>query len=404
MDKKKLETNFVGLKFPNPFMLASAPPTTNGEMIQRAFDMGWGGAIIKTLCCDLEVTQNVRPRIHSTRIGKNIFAFANMELGSPRPIDKWLEDIQVIKRNYPENILFASLLHTEKLEQEQWEATVKRCADAGIDGFELNFSCSHGMAEKGGGGRIAENVDLIKEIIGWVRKATELPVMVKFPVLVENLPSKVEAAKSAGADAVSAINSINCIPEVDIYNFVPRPTVDGVGAFCGLSGHAIRPVGLRTVAQIAKNVDIPISGIGGIYTWEDAVQYFLVGATTVQMCTSVMQNGYEIIKKLSKGLRNYMDEMDFANVNQIVGKALPKIVPHRELSRSYRVVGAVDSSLCNKCKSCLIACRDSGYQAISLNEKGYPEVSIYKCDGCGICVQVCPNHAMSYQQLSIEGG
>lgn len=404
MDNTHLETKFVGLKFPNPFMLASAPPTTNGEMIQRAFDMGWGGAIIKTLCYDLKLTQNVRPRIHSTKLGKNIAAFANMELGSPRPIDDWLEDIALIKRNYPDNILFASLLHTESLVQEQWVSTVNRCVDAGIDGFELNFSCSHGMAEKGGGGRIAENVELIKEILGWVREATELPIMVKFPVLVDNLPLKVEAAKSAGADAVSAINSINCIPDIDLYNLVPYPTVDGVSAFCGLSGHAIRPIGVRTVAQIAKNVDIPISGIGGVYTWDDAVQYLLVGATTVQICSAVMHHGYKIIKKLTQGVKDYMEKMNFSTVNEVVGKALPKIVPHKQLSRNYKVVSKVDINLCNKCKMCYMACRDSGYQAINLNEKGYPEVSVYKCDGCGICVQICPKDAMSYQQLTIQGG
>lgn len=399
MSNKKLETVFTGLSFPNPFILASAPPTTNGEMIQRAFDMGWGGAIIKTLCYDLKLTQNVRPRIHSIRLGKNISAFANMELGSPRSIDEWLDDIYAIKRNYPENILFASLLHTESLVQEQWEATVKRCVDAGVDGFELNFSCSHGMAEKGGGGRIAQNVDLIKEILGWVRKATNLPIMVKFPVLVEDLPAKVKVAKTSGADAVSAINSINCLPEVDIYNFVPYPAVNGVSAFSGLSGHAIRPVGLRTVAQIAKNVDIPISGIGGIYTWEDAVQYFLVGATTVQVCSAVMQNGYGIIKKMIQGLTSYMEEMHINRVNDMVGKALPNILAHKELSRSYRVVSSIDTKLCNKCKSCLIACRDSGYQAISLDEKGYPVISSEKCDGCGICVQICPKNALSYKQI-----
>lgn len=397
MHDNKLRIKFAGLDFINPFILASAPPTTNGEMIQRAFDAGWGGAIIKTLCYDLSLTQNVSPRIHALKSGKKITAFSNFELGSPKSIEEWLQDINVIKNNYPDNILLVSLLHTEQLVQTQWEETVKKCEDAGIDGFELNFSCSHGMAEKGGGGKIAESTDKIKMVTGWVKNVTKLPVMIKFPATVEGLPSKAAAAKLAGADAISAINSVNSLSEVNIYDLIPRPAVDGKSALSGLSGPAIRPIGLRSVAQIAQSVDIPISGIGGIYSWEDAVQYILVGASTVQICSAVMQNGYGIIKKLTSGLINYLEKMQFNSIDDFVGKSLINILKHKDLSREYKVVSALNEKLCNKCKMCLISCRDSAYQAISLNEEGYPLIDKIRCDGCGLCVQVCPQNALYFE-------
>lgn len=386
----KLNTYFAGIKFINPFILSSAPPTTSGEMIERAFEDGWGGAVIKTMAYDLSQCKNVTPRIHSVKRDGNIVGFANFELGSPKPIDIWLEDISRIKRNYPDHVLFASLLHTEGLIKGQWEEVAIKCSDAGVDGFELNFSCSHGMAESGGGATIGSNVELIKEVVGWVRNVTSLPVMTKFPAMVSDLPGKAIAAKKAGADAVSTINTLNCIPEIDIHNFTPYPNVEGKSAYCGLSGSLLKPIGLRCVAQIASTVDIPISGIGGIGNWEDAVQYILAGATTVQVCSAVMQYGYRIIKDLKQGLYDYMDRMNFESINDFSGLALKNIFKHNDLSRDYRVVSVVNEEKCIGCGLCYIVCRDNGYQAIEMSKARIPEIISEKCDGCGLCVQVCP--------------
>jgi dihydropyrimidine dehydrogenase (NAD+) subunit PreA len=301
-----------------------------------------------------------------------------------------MEDIRSLKAQYPDNVLLASLLHTEGLVREQWIEVAGRCAEAGIDGLELNFSCSHGMAEGGGGAVVGQSPELIRKVLGWVREATGKPVFVKLPAGVENLPQKAQTAAQSGASAISAINTLNCLPGIDIYNFTPYPAVDGKGAFGGLSGTAIKPIGLRCVAQIAQHVQIPVSGIGGIGTWEDAVEYFLVGASTVQICSAVMRVGYRIVEDLAEGLLDYMARMGFRKIDDFVGLALKNIVKHNELSRDYKLVSTVDPDTCTRCGLCGIVCRDSGYQAIEQDETRIPVIDDEKCDGCGLCVQVCP--------------
>jgi dihydropyrimidine dehydrogenase (NAD+) subunit PreA len=282
------------------------------------------------------------------------------------------------------------MLHTEGLVRQQWVEVAERCSEAGVDGLELNFSCSHGMAEGGGGAVVGGSQELIRRVLGWIREATDKPVFVKLPAMVENLPQKALAAQQSGASAISAINTLNCLPGIDIYNFTPYPIVAGKGAFGGLSGTAIKPVGLRCVAQIAGQVQIPISGIGGIATWQDAVEYFLVGASTVQVCSAVMRVGYRIVEDLCEGLLGYMDKMEFAKINDFVGMALPNIVKHNALSRDYKLVSTVNLDSCTRCGLCAIACRDSAYQAIELDENRVPVIDKQQCDGCGLCVQICP--------------
>jgi dihydropyrimidine dehydrogenase (NAD+) subunit PreA len=385
-----LQVDFAGLRFMNPFMLASAPPTTSGEMIERAFEEGWGGAIIKTLAYDIGLCQNVNPRIHSVKQDGRIIGFSNIELGSPKPVEEWLKEIVRIKGNFPQHILFASLLHTEGSIQEHWIEVAKKCEEAGIDGLELNFSCPHGMAEGGGGAAIAGNVDSIRKILSWLKEAVHVPIMVKMPATVDDLPYKALVAKESGANAISAINTVNSLSGVDIYRFTAYPQVDGESSYSGLSGPAIKPIGLRCVAQIANKVDLPISGIGGITSWEDAVQYILVGASTVQICSAVMQSGYRIIKDLRKGLEDYMEKMGFERIDHFTGLALSHIKKHNELSRNYKLVSRIQIDQCIGCGLCVAACKDSGYQAIVLSENRIPSVDDEKCDGCGLCSQICP--------------
>jgi dihydropyrimidine dehydrogenase (NAD+) subunit PreA len=387
---RSLEINFAGLHFMNPFLLASAPPTTSGEMIERAFEEGWGGAIIKTLAYDVGLSQNVNPRIHSVRQDGRIIGFSNIELGSSRPVEEWLKEIMRIKKRFPHQILFASLLHTEGLIQEHWVEVAKKCEEAGIDGLELNFSCPHGMAESGGGAAIAGSVESIRKILSWLKGTIHVPIMVKMPAMVDDLPHKALVAQESGANAISAINTLNSLSGVDIYRFMPYPQVNGEGCYSGLSGPAIRPIGLRCVAQIANKVDIPISGIGGITHWEDAVQYFLVGASTVQICSAVMQYGYRIIKDLKRGLQDYMEKMGFERIDHFRGLALPHIKKHNDLSRSYRLISRIQIDACIGCGLCVAACRDGGYQAIRMSEERIPSVDDEKCDGCGLCSQICP--------------
>jgi dihydropyrimidine dehydrogenase (NAD+) subunit PreA len=385
-----LDVDFAGLHFINPFMLSSAPPTNTGEMIERAFEEGWGGAVFKTLASDLRLVQNVQPRIHSLKQDGKVIGFSNIELGSARPIDVWLKDITRIKKSHPRHILFASLLHTEGLVKEQWVEVARACEEAGVDGVELNFSCTHGMAESGGGAVIGGSVPLIREVLSWLSDEIRIPIMVKMPALVENLPEKVKAAKENGANAISAINTVNSLSGVDVYTFTPYPQVNGDSAYSGLSGPAIKPIGLRCVAQIASNVNIPISGIGGISNWEDAVQYFLVGASTVQVCSAVMLHGYRIIRDLIRGLKDYMAKMQFDHIQDFVGLALPHIKKHKSLSREYRVTCQIDLGKCVGCRLCYVACKDSGYGAIQMSRTRKPRIDRDVCDGCGLCSQICP--------------
>jgi dihydropyrimidine dehydrogenase (NAD+) subunit PreA len=359
-------------------------------MIKRAFEEGWGGAIIKTLAYDIKQTQNVSPRIHSVKQDGRIAGLSNIELGSMIPIDIWLKDIVRLKKDFPRNVIFASLLHTEGLVESQWIEVAKKFQDAGVDGLELNLSCSHGMAESGGGAIIGRDIDLIRRLLGSLRKETYLPIMVKLPAIVENLPHKAVVAQESGANSISAINSIRSLGEIDIYNFVPFPQVNGRSAYSGLSGPAIKHIGLGCVAQIAREVKIPISGIGGITSWEDAVQYLLVGASTVQVCSAVMQYGYRIIRDLKQGLQDYLEKMGFDKIEDLVGLALPNIKRHNELSRAYRVVARVHSDYCIGCGLCFMGCNDSGYQAITILDTRIPFIDEEKCDGCGLCTQICP--------------
>lgn len=389
-----LKTTFAGVSMPNPFMLSSAPPTTNCEMVARSFDAGWGGAVLKTLAYNLNLVQNVNPRITAYRVGKSIQGFTNFELGSPTPIGKWLEGSRWLKDRFPEHAVFISLLHTEGLIEEQWREVVRAFNDTGIDGYELNFSCTHGMAEGGGGAQVGSREESIKMVTRWVREETKLRVMPKLPAMVPDLPGKARAAKEAGADAIAAINTLNSLPGIDLHTFVPYPSVGGNSAFQGLSGRAIKPVALRSVAQIAGAVDLPVSGMGGIYTWEDAAEFILAGARSLQVCSSVMEYGYDIVSKMKSGLLDYMDEMGFETIDDFAGKALAHIAPHRELPRRYRLYAKADGEKCIGCGRCVHSCADSAYGAIALAD-GHACVDPAKCDGCGLCSQICPVGAIS---------
>lgn len=385
-----LEVKFAGINMINPFILSSAPPTTNGEMIARSFDAGWGGAVIKTLEYDTSLYKNVKPRMHSYKLNGDLCAFTNFELGSPKSIHSWAEDVLRLKREYPKHVVLVSMMHSEGQMEEQWREVTRIFNQTGADGYELNFSCSHGMAESGGGAAIADNEETIKKVASWVLSETTKPVMVKLPAMTSNLPGKALAAQSCGVNAIATINTINSLSGVDIKTFVPTPNVGGKSAFQGMSGPAIKPIGLRSVAQIAKAVKIPISGMGGISNWKDAVEYILVGAKTLQVCSAVMQYGYRIIKDLNEGLLDYMNEMGFNSIDDFCGKALPNIVKHNELSREYKVISDPNLEKCIGCGLCQISCKDSGYGAITLGEDRKPIIDVLKCDGCGMCMQVCP--------------
>ena len=382
-----LSVEFAGLRLMNPLILASAPPTAKGEMIERAFDAGWAGAVTKTIA--LEPARDVQPRLARLAAGNRIIGLENIELISQRSLDAWIKDLDEIKRRYPDHILFASLMGA--VVREEWHSLVRQIQQTGVDGLELNFGCPHGMPEKGMGAAQGQDPVIAGDITRWVKEVATLPVMVKLTPNVTDIVEIAQACEEAGADAISAINTVSVLIGVDLDRLEPLPSVGGTTAFGGYSGPAVKPIGLRCIAQLAKGTNLPLSGIGGVASWEDAAEYILAGASTVQVCTAVMLRGYKIVEKMKNGLSDYLDEKGFGSVAEMRGYVLPKITAHGGLDFAHKVVASIDEAICTKCGLCHTACLDGGWQAIEMQSREvYPRVRADKCDGCSLCTHVCP--------------
>jgi dihydropyrimidine dehydrogenase (NAD+) subunit PreA len=379
-----LSVDFCGLRLENPFLLSSAPPTRNGELIQRAFDLGWAGAVTKTL--GQRPMDSVRPRFVGLKVGDDLAGFGNVEQITDKELEEWLIEIRGIKRDYPDKIVVASAM--APADPEKWRTLIQRINSSGPDMIELNLSCPH-MAEKGLGSDIGEDPERTEEVVKWVKEVAEVPVMAKLTPNVTDIVAIGRGAKRGGADALSAINTIRAFMGIDLETMEPKLNVDGLSSFSGLSGPCIKPIALRCVVQLAK-IELPISGIGGITDWRDATEFLLCGAATLQMATAVMRYGYGIIRDLKDGLSNYLQEKGFTSVNDIIGKMVPKVVPIGDLDLSYKVISEIDQTRCIGCGLCYVACRDGGYSAIAFGEDRVPEVDEEKCDGCSLCMQVCP--------------
>lgn len=389
-----LSTEYCGIKYPNPFVLASAPPTAYGSMIKRAFSLGWGGAVVKTLKPDdLEIV-DVTPRFSTLKSsnGENI-GFENMELVTKRPLSVWLKEIGEIKAEYPDRVLIASMM--ADVRKESWQKLAKAAEEAGADALELNLSCPHGMPEKGIGAAIGQKPDLTKMITAWVKEVTRIPVIVKLTPNVTDIEPIAEAALAGGADGLAAINTVESMMGVDLDTLVPLPSVAGFSGYGGYSGSAVKPIGLRVVSQLAKASLLPISGIGGISSWEHAVEYLLLGASNVQVCTAVMLKGYGIIDDLLTGLENFMVRKGFSSVKELIGLSVPKIIAHTNLDRSNPLKAEVKQEWCTSCGICVTACRDAGYGAISLGSSKMLLIDQEKCDGCSLCTHVCRRKALT---------
>jgi dihydropyrimidine dehydrogenase (NAD+) subunit PreA len=386
-----LSVNFAGIKSPNPFWLASAPPTNMGSMVERAFDAGWGGAVWKTLG---EPIVNVSSRLASIDHGSmRMIGLNNIELITDRPLEVNLKEIYECKKKYPNHAVIVSLMVESK--REAWHEIVKRAQDTGADGFELNFGCPHGMSERGMGSAMGQVPEYTCMVTEWVKEVSSLPVIVKLTPNVTNIVPPGRAAQKGGADAVSLINTINSVMGVDIETMIPYPNVGGMAAHGGYCGTAVKPIALNMVSELARDAEfnIPISGIGGINTWRDAVEFLLLGAGTVQVCTAVMHFGYRIVEDLIDGLNNYLDEKGFASVNDIIGKSVPRVTDWSNLDLNYKVVARVNNENCIQCNLCHIACEDGAHQCIDftmVDNKRFPIVDEQECVGCNLCYLVCP--------------
>jgi dihydroorotate dehydrogenase subfamily 1 len=327
-----------GMRFPNPFVLGSGPPGTNSRVIAKSYEAGWGGAVAKTVSLESAKVVNVVPRygkLRSPTTGE-VIGFENIELISDRPIEVWLDEFRQIKKEYPNHILIASIM--EEYDKERWQELTRLVQDTGVDGFELNFSCPHGMTERKMGSEMGEHPDLTQEVTSWVTEVSKIPVWAKMTPNITNIKEPSLAAVRGGAVGISAINTILSVIGVDLNTLRPMPTVEGYTVPGGYSAQAVKPIALRMVSQLALGLpkQIAISGIGGIERAHDAIEFFLLGSSTVQICTGVMLHGVKMVDELKEGLEKFMVDKGFNSVQEIVGKSLSYFSTHMDLVQKMK--------------------------------------------------------------------
>jgi len=394
---KTIETSLAGIRLKNPFLLASGPSAATGAMIARAFEAGWGGAVTKTIHSDSLAVDDVSPRFGAVRDEQGaVLAFENIEQISKRSVTQWVSDIRLLKREWPGHAVIASVM--APVTPTDWQDLAQTLEDAGADALELNLSCPNGLPEKGLGQALGQDADLAATLTGWVKQKVRIPVMPKLTPNVTSIAAVGRAVQAAGADAVAAINTVSGILGVDLETWTPYPVVAGYSTLGGVSGAAMKPLGLRAVAELSAALNIPVSGMGGIRTASDTVEYLLLGATTVQVCTAVMVHGYGVIDRLTAGLRAYLARKQLGSVRDLVGQSLGRLVAHHELSRAARVRPSFGAA-CVLCGRCVTACRDAAYQALCL-QGGLLSLDLARCDGCSLCEQVCPNRAVHMVERS----
>jgi len=386
--------NFIGIKSPNPFWLASAPPTDKAYNVNRAFEAGWGGVVWKTLGQDPPVV-NVSSRYGAMHLGsQKIHGFNNIELISERPLKVNLDEIKQIKKSWPDRAMIVSLM--VPCEEKAWKNILPQVEDTGADGIELNFGCPHGMSERGMGSAVGQVPEYVQMVTEWCKQYNKLPVIVKLTPNISNILLPAQAALAGGADAVSLINTINSIIGVDLDKMAPMPVVNGKGTHGGYCGPAVKPIALNMVAEIArhpKTHKLPMSGIGGVSSWQDAAEFFALGASNVQVCTAAMHYGFKIIDDLVDGLSNWMDSKGYTKLDQICGLAVKNVSDWKGLDLNYSVKAHIDQEKCIKCGLCFAACEDTSHQAIDFT-KGQEgrkfTINEIECVGCNLCQHVCP--------------
>jgi dihydropyrimidine dehydrogenase (NAD+) subunit PreA len=386
-----LSINCGGIKSPNPFWLASAPPSNSGYQNCKAFEQGWGGTVWKTIGAPV---MNVCNRYGGLDYnGEKIFGLNNVELISDRPIETNLREIAETKKLWPDRAVVVSIM--VESEKEAWHDIVKRTIDTGADGIELNYGCPHGMSERGMGAAVGQVPEYCKMITEWVTEVSTIPVFVKLTPNVTDIRYPARAAKAANADGLSLINTINSIIGVDIDTLKIQPSVAGKSSHGGFAGPAVKPIALHMLSQVSSDPEsnLPISGVGGISNWKDALEFILLGATSVQLCTVVMHYGFRVIDDLVEGLSNWMESKGYTSLEQIRGKAIEQIEDFGNFNLLHKTVARIEQSKCIHCNVCHIACEDGAHQCIDLKEvNGNNETVVREedCVGCCLCSLVCP--------------
>ncbi len=391
-----LSINFAGIKSPNPFWLASAPPANSGDQVHRAFEAGWGGAVWKTIGGPVLNVSNRYGAWHSG--AQRMLAINNIELISDRPLEINLREIRDVKRNWPGRAVIVSAMVESK--PEAWRTIVRQIEDTGADGIELNYGCPHGMSERGMGAAVGQVPEYCQQITAWVKEVSQLPVIVKLTPNVTNIVLPARAALAGGADALSLINTVNSIIGIDLDTLELSPSVGGKGGHGGYAGPAVKPIALNLLAALATDPELaksnlPVSGMGGIATWRDAAEFLLLGATSLQVCTTVMHYGFRVVEDLIDGLSNWMNEKGFRTIADFQGRSVPRLSDFGNFDLSFRVVARIDQARCIKCNLCYVACHDTAHQCIDLitahpEHRPHPQVREADCVGCRLCYNVCP--------------
>lgn len=390
-----LTTTFAGIKSPNPFWLASAPPTDKAYNVIRAYEAGWGGVVWKTLGEAGPPVVNVNGPRYGALHGadRRVIGFNNIELITDRPLELNLREIKQVKRDWKDRALVVSLM--VPCEEEAWKAILRQVEETEADGVELNFGCPHGMSERGMGSAVGQVPDYVEMVTRWCKQHSRMPVIVKLTPNISDIRAPARAAKRGGADAVSLINTINSIIGVDLDAMTISPSTDGKGTHGGYCGPAVKPIAMNMVAEIARDAEtrgLPISGIGGIATWRDAAEFMTLGAGNVQVCTAAMVYGFRIVEEMITGLSAWMDGKGYASTADFVGGAIPNVTDWQYLNLDYAVKARIDQDKCISCGRCHIACEDTSHQAITamVDGKRRFEVIDEECVGCNLCASVCP--------------
>ena len=382
-----LDISFCGIRCESPFFLASSAVCTNYEMVAKAFDAGWAGVFYKTIC--LQEIKEVSPRfdaMHSNAVHGDFYGFRNMEQLSENTVEMDFDILRRLKHDYPTKVVVASIMGQN---EEEWKRLAKMAEAAGCDAIELNFSCPQ-MKHKGMGSDVGQSPELVKTYTACVKSCVKIPVIPKMTPNITHITEPAAACVEAGADAISAINTIKSV------TMDKDAVVTGRRTVSGYSGRAVRPIALRHVLELAQMpVKTELSGIGGIETWRDALEFIQVGCANVQVCTSVMQYGYRIIDDLVLGLQRYMTKRGFSRLSELVGEELPKFLNPDHLDRDTIIYPKFDKERCVGCGRCEVSCSDGGHQAIVFNhETRQPHIVGTKCVGCHLCRLVCPAGAI----------
>ncbi|HEY9093664.1 MAG TPA: NAD-dependent dihydropyrimidine dehydrogenase subunit PreA [Candidatus Cryosericum sp.] len=392
-----LSYDFLGIHLENPFILSAAPPTDELDMAVDGLNAGWAGVVLKTTSVEENPVNLKYPMMSSFGTAAHkVWGLGNIDLISRYHIEEICARVSTLKHLFPGKMIAASIMGSRK---EDWQSLVWQLRKAGVDLIECSFSCPQGSMGEAPGRMLAQSVEATEKVAGWVKEAAEdTPVLIKITPQVTDIVEVARALQRAGVDGVTASNSVPALIGVDVETMEPRPSVWGDGAYSGMTGMAIKPLTLRTIAEIARNVEITISGNGGAYSWSDAVELMAVGASNVQFCTLPMHYGFGVIRDLTSGMADYLERMGFASPRDIVGRALSHIKAQEDLSAPV-THSDIDLDKCVGCGSCFRACRDGGHRAIVWDSvKRQPSVDMERCPGCAQCMQVCPVNAIRMKE------